>query len=115
REAIAAFDRAASLGDELLAARGGTEVLPEILARTYSSAAVVFMDTGRTEDALRAALRAQALAEQAARARPGDPSASRTRLRVAIQAAGLLQARGRAEARHLCEATILFGRARVPA
>src|SRR5262249_44609434 len=56
-EAITAFEKAPRLGDTLLATRAGTEQIPAILARIHLSAAIVFRQAGRAEDALAAALR----------------------------------------------------------
>jgi serine/threonine-protein kinase len=113
-EAIEAFDRARRLGEDLLAAEGGTADLPEILARAYESAAFIFRHMKRIDDALRASLRAHALAERATRARPSDPLSARTLLWVSRQAANLLQIRGRYdEARRLCEEGVSLGKARI--
>ena len=104
------------IGEELLAAGGGTEDLPEILARTYVNAAFVFRRMRRTDEALRAVLRAHALAERATRERPGDPAAARTLLRVSGWASELLRIKGHSDqARRLCERAIAFGEARVRA
>jgi serine/threonine-protein kinase len=110
--AIVNFDRVKRIGEELLASGGGTEDLPEILARAYDSAAFVFRDTKRIDDALRASLRAHELAQQATRDRPGDPAAARTLITVSAQAASLLRFAGRVnEARRLNEQGITFGKA----
>jgi tetratricopeptide (TPR) repeat protein len=111
-DAIAIFDRMKGIGEELLASGGGTEDLPEILARAYDSAAFVFRNTKRIGDALRASLRAHELAQQASRDRPGDPAAARTLIIVSAQAASLLRFAGRVnEARRLNEQGIAFGKA----
>jgi hypothetical protein len=113
-KAIAAFERAASLGDELLGGEGRTENLPEILARTHLNAAFVFRNTGRTDDALRAALRGHALAERATGEHPGDFSAARTLLWASTQATILLRTKGLTdEAQRICEQGIAFGKALV--
>jgi serine/threonine-protein kinase len=113
-EAIATFERVKSLGEGLLTAGGGTEDLPEILARSYRDAGFVFRGIGRTDDALQAALRAYTLADRASRDHPGDSSAARTRLWVSAQAIHLLATKGQtAEARRLCEQSIAFGKASV--
>src|SRR5262249_38378717 len=87
----------------------------EILARVYLSAVSVFRQTGRNDDALRAALRAYELAERTTRDRPGDLSAARTRLYATTAAVDrLVQAKGHADrARRVCEQGIAFGKARV--
>ena len=60
--------------EALLAQEAGTEDIREILARTYNSVGSVLRGMkGKSEDALRASLRAHALAEQAARDR-ADPA-----------------------------------------
>jgi serine/threonine-protein kinase len=113
-EALIAFDRVKDIGEELLASAGGTQDLPEILARTYDSATFVFRFTRRTDEALVAALRAHVLAKQATDDHPDDVSAARTRLSVSDIATYLLRRKGRAdEARRLCEQGIDFGKARV--
>jgi serine/threonine-protein kinase len=113
-DALAAFDLVTGSGESLLDAAGGTEDLDEILARTYDGAVLMIRETKGIDDALRASLRAQALADRAARERPGDLSAARTLLGVTVQASVVLRTKGRAdEARRLCEQAIAFGRARV--
>jgi serine/threonine-protein kinase len=113
-EALVTFDRAKSLGEELLASRGGTDELPDILARTYAAAAITLRNTGRIDDAQEVGLRAHELAERATRDRPDDFSAARTRLWAAIQATDMLNAKGRlVEVRRICEQEIAFGKARL--
>jgi serine/threonine-protein kinase len=113
-EAIASFKRVKDFGEDLLAAGGGTDDLPDILARIHDSAALAYRQTKRFHEALRASLRACALAERATRERPGDPSAARTRLWVSRQAAYLLRNKGQIDdARRLCEGDIAFGKAQV--
>jgi serine/threonine-protein kinase len=113
-DAITIFDRVRKIGEDLLVSGGGTEDLPEILARAYDSAAFVLRHTNRTDEALRAVLRAHELAERAARDRPGDPSTAYTLLVVSSQAAYLLRFTGGVEdARRLCEQDIAFGKAQV--
>jgi serine/threonine-protein kinase len=110
-ELIAAFDRAAHLGDELLAAGGGTDELPEILSRTYLNVAFVLRNTGQTDNALQAALQAHALADRATRNHLGNPSAARTLLWISTLETELLQRKGRPdEARRLGRRSIAFGR-----
>jgi tetratricopeptide (TPR) repeat protein len=113
-EAIAAFERAKQLGEDRLAAGEGTEDLPEILARTYDSAAFVFRESKRIDDALRASVRAHALAERSARNHPGNLTAARTLLSVSALAGEFLMIKGQLEqARHLCEQGIAFGKVQV--
>jgi serine/threonine-protein kinase len=113
-EAIAAFERANQLGEALLAAGEGTEDLPEILARTYDSAAFVFRESKRIDDALRASVRAHALAERSVRDHPGNLSAARTLLTISALAVEFLLIKGDLEqARHLCEQGIAFGKVQV--
>jgi serine/threonine-protein kinase len=112
--AIVIFDQVKAIGEQLLGSGGGTEDLPEILARAYDSAAFVFRNTKRNDEALLASLRAGELVEWATRNRPENLAAARTRLVVSAQAAYLLRINGRAdEARRLCEQDIAFGKAQV--
>ena len=60
--------------------------LPEILARTYDSAAFIFRESKQIDDALRASLRAHELAEQSARDRPGDRSGAEPRVHTRMAA-----------------------------
>jgi serine/threonine-protein kinase len=114
RDAIATFDRVKSLGEELLASHRGTDELPDTLARTYLTAAIVLRNSGRIADAHGAALRAYELAERATRDRPDDLAIARTRLYAAILATEALLNRGRnVEALRLCEQAIAFGRAQL--
>jgi tetratricopeptide (TPR) repeat protein len=113
-EAIAAFDRMKQRGEALLAAGAATEDLPNILARAHLAAAIVLRNSGRIDDALRAALRAHELAERATRDHPGDLSPARIRLYISAVASDVLQTKGRDdEARRLCERDIAFGNDRV--
>ena len=112
-QAIEAFRRVADLGDRLLADGGGTGILPEILARAYLSGSFALRYLGRTDEALRASLRAHALAVRAAADRPDDREAARTLLWVARITTEQLVFKGRLdEALSLCERGIAFGRAR---
>jgi tetratricopeptide (TPR) repeat protein len=111
-EAIATFERAAGLGEELLAEGAGAEDLSEILARTYINASFVFVRVGRLDDASQAAIRGHELAEEATREHPGDPMAARTLVLASTQACESLRDTGRTdEARRLCEQGIAFGKA----
>ena len=102
------------MGEALLAAGGGTEELLNILARAFVNASIIFRMSGQSEDALRASMRARALAEQATSNDPDDRTAAWTRLQVAVLASHLLHKKGQAdEARQLCEHDIAFGNARV--
>jgi serine/threonine-protein kinase len=114
REALITFDRLKVLGESVLARGQDMENLPNVLARAYAAAAIILRNTGRIDDALRAALRAHELADRAARERPGDPSLARTRLYATIQAVDMSStARPTDEARSLCERGIAFGKASV--
>jgi tetratricopeptide (TPR) repeat protein len=111
REAIASFEKARSLGDVLLTTEGGTENLPEILARIYRDGVRLIVDAGRTDEGLEASLRALALAGDFARDHPDDLSAGRTLLQVTWQATGLLETKGRLEeALRVCAPAIALGR-----
>jgi serine/threonine-protein kinase len=112
RDAVATFERAKRLGEELLASGKGTDDLPDILARTYAVAAIILRNSGRIDDALGAGMRAHELAERATRDRPGDLSAARTRLEASIQATDMMHTKGRDdEVRRVCEQEIAFGKA----
>jgi serine/threonine-protein kinase len=113
-EVLIAYERVKGVGEALLASGGGTEDLPEILARANRDAAVVFQLMGRLDSAVRAALRAHELAERATRGRPGDLSVARTRLYVAMIAAEMLQSTGEnVKATHLYVHEIAFGKAMI--
>jgi tetratricopeptide (TPR) repeat protein len=113
-DVIAAFERVKAPGEALLASRGRTEDLVNILAQTYLSAAIALRNTGRTDEALTVSLAAHELAKRATRDRPGDLPAARTRLYNSGIAAEMLQSRGQAEkSRQLMQEDIAFGEARL--
>jgi tetratricopeptide (TPR) repeat protein len=114
QEAIAAFNQARTLGEELLASSEASGDLTEILARIHLNAALIFKLAGATDDALKVVLRSHALAEQDTRARPNDVSAARSLLEIAVQAGQLLRRTGHpVEAHRLCEEQIAFGNERL--
>jgi tetratricopeptide (TPR) repeat protein len=113
-EAIVIFGRVKGIGEELLASGGGTEDLPEILARAYDNAAFVFRSTHRLDAAVTVSLAAHELAERATRDRPDNLSVARTRLVVSAQTAYVLRLKGLSDdARRVCEEAIAFGKVQV--
>ena len=109
-EALTAFDRTSRQWETMLAARGGTEELMAIMARTFTTAGELFRFTKRVEDAVRISRQAYELAEQAVGGHPGDLAAARTYLEASWQTAELLWVTGRLdEARQLCINSIPFG------